>query len=434
MRSSLFVVVALLAGCARPAPPPAAVAAEKEAPKLATVKPEKKTVRRLVDQPAQNVEAFQHAPLYAKIAGYVKKLNVDIGDRVKAGQPLVELHVPEMDVELKQKEAALLQATAEVRLAESSLKAAEAALKSGTAMVTQAESGRARARAEQARAESQHERLGKVGNAVLNPETMNESRFSLEATKAARDEVEAKVMSAKASCEECAARRDKAMADVEVARARREVAEADRDHTKAMMAYRTITAPFAGVVTRRNVDVGHFVQPAGSGKPEPLVTVERVDKMRVWVLVPELEAMWVNRELQGAAPPEVRVHGDGLGGRLLKGTVARSSVALDPRTRSLRAEIDLDNAEGLLRAGMYVYASVQLERKDVWTLPLSAVRRSEGVVTCFVMENGKPVATRLQVGLEGGGLIEVLKKQQGDGWAEITGNEEVVANPPAGLK
>lgn len=434
MRSSLFIAAALIAGCMRPAPPAAVGTDEKEAPKLATVKPEKKTVRRVVDQPAQNVEAFQHAPLYAKIAGYVKKLHVDIGDRVKEGQPLVALAVPEMDVELKQKEAALMQAAAEVELARSSLKAAEAGLKSGAALVTRAESGRARAKAEQARAESQHDRLSKIGNTVLNPETMNESRFSLDAAKAARDEVEAKVIASKASCEECAAKRDKASADVEVAKAKREVAEAARDHVKAMMTYRTIVAPFAGVVTRRNVDVGHFVQPAGSGKPEPLVTVERVDKMRVWVLVPELEALWINRALGTTSSPEVRVHGEGLGGRLLKGTLARSSFALDPRTRSLRAEVDLANEEGLLRAGMYVYARIQLEREGVWTLPLSAVRKNEGVATCFVVESGKPVPTRLVIGLEGGGLVEVLKKQAGDGWADVTGSEEVVANPPTGMK
>ncbi|MFO0843841.1 MAG: biotin/lipoyl-binding protein [Gemmataceae bacterium] len=150
----------------RPATPPAAPGdAEKEAPKLATVRPQKKTVRRTGSiSRAQNVEAFQHAPLYAKIPGYVKRVHVDIGHRVRAGEPLVELDVPEMDVELKQKEAALLQATAEVELAQSSLKAAEAALKSGQAQVTlRAESGRARVRAEQARVQSQHERLSKVG-------------------------------------------------------------------------------------------------------------------------------------------------------------------------------------------------------------------------------------------------------------------------------
>src|SRR5262245_41467977 len=87
----VVVLLLFLAGCTRPTPPAATAAGEKEAPKLTTIKPEKKAVRRVVDQPAQNVEAFQQAPLYAKIAGYVKKLHVDIGARVKEGQPLVDL-------------------------------------------------------------------------------------------------------------------------------------------------------------------------------------------------------------------------------------------------------------------------------------------------------------------------------------------------------
>lgn len=437
--SSRLVIALLLfssfTGCRRPEPARGQAPAEdKGVAAVAVVKPEKKTVRRVVDQPAQNVEAFQHAPLYAKIPGYVGKLHVDIGDRVKAGQPLLDLAVPEMDIELKQKEALLLQAKAEVELAERNLDAAEASLKSGEAMVKQAESGRARARAEQMRVKSQHERLSKAGN-VVNPESITEARFALDAAAATLEEVEAKVTAAKASRDESQAKRDKAKADVEVMKARRDVAEAGRDHSRAMLAYGRITAPFTGVVTKRHVDVGHFVQPAGTpGKPEPLLTIECMDKMRVWVLVPELEALWINRQLTGTTTPEVRIHGTGLGGNLLRGTLARSSFALDPRTRTLRTEIDLDNKEGLLRAGMYVYASIRLERKNVWTLPLSAVRRNEGIVTCFRVEGGKARTMALLVGLEGGGLIEVLKKQVGEGWEEVTGKEEIIANPPAGMK
>ena len=432
-RTGLLFLLICLAGCSRGAPPPAAPTGESSAPALTTVRPQKKTVRRVVDQPAQNVEAFQQAPLHSKIAGYVSRMNVDIGDAVKANQVLVELSVPEMVLEVRQKAAALVQGEAEVKLADSSLAAAEAALKSAAAQVRQAESGRARARAELKRVESQHERLMKVGGTVLNPETLNESRFALDSAKALQDEVEAKVQSAQAARDEGRAKRDKAAADVEVARAKRDVARASRDHAEAMLEYARVKAPFDGVVTRRYVDAGHFVQPAtASSKGDPLVTVDRRDKVRVSVLVPELEALWVSRQL-GEKPLEGRVHGEGLGGRVLRGAVARSAFGLDARTRTLRAEIDLDNKEGLLRPGMYVYASIPLERAGVWALPSSSVQRSEGVVSCFTAEGGKARRLGLLVGLEGGGLVEVLKKQSGDGWADVTGEEEVVANPPAGM-
>lgn len=427
-----FGLMILVVGCTRSAPPvpPPASDATATPPKL--VKPLKKTVRRVVDQPAQNVEAFQHAPLHARIAGYVHKLHVDIGDPVKAGQVLVELSVPELDVELKQKDAMLLQAEAEVKLARSSLVAAEASLKSAAAQVKQAESGRARALAEHKRTQSQHERLEKISGTVINPESISEARFALDAARAMQDEVEAKVLSMQAQREEAQAKRDKASADVEVMQARRDVARSTRDMMKEMREYANIKAPFDGVVTRRYVDVGHFVQPAtAASKGEPLVSIDRRDKMRVFVLVPELEALWMNGLMGEKTALEARIYGEGLGGRVLKGTVARSAFALDARSRTLRTEVDLDNQEGLLRPGMYVYVSIPLERRDVWTLPVSCVRKAEGMVNAYRLVDGKPKAVPLMVGLEGGGVIEVLKKQaaSSEGWEDVTGEEEFLATP-----
>jgi RND family efflux transporter MFP subunit len=431
-----FILVTFLTGCQRfRATSPAASSSEAPtAPSIKLVRPEKKTVTRLIEQPAQNVEGFQQAPLYAKIAGYVHKLNVDIGDRVTTNQILVELSVPELDVELKQKEAMLAQADAEVQLAIKSLSAARSSVKSAAALVKQAESGRTRAKAEQQRVRSQHDRLMKVGSGVVNPETLSESQFALDAAKAQVDEVEAKVLSAQAAHDESQARCEKAEADVEVMKARRDVARASRDQVQTMIEYTRIRAPFDGIVTKRCTDIRHFVQPtSASAKGEPLVVVERSDKFRVWVLVPELEALWVNRELSGARPPAASIHGEGLSGRVLQGKLARSSFALDLKTRTLRTEIDLDNREGLLSPGMYVHARIKLERPNVWALPLSAVRKSEGTVSCFRVESGKVRTIRLLVGLEGNGLIEVRKKQSasGEGWEDLTGQEEIVASPPA---
>jgi RND family efflux transporter MFP subunit len=203
-----------------------------------------------------------------------------------------------------------------------------------------------------------------------------------------------------------------------------------------MLDYTKIKAPFDGVITKRGVDVGHFVQPASaSAKGEPLLVVDRRDKIRIFVQVPELEALWINRELSEQTVPQARIHSDGLGGRVLKGTLTRSSFALDPRTRALRVEIDFDNHDSLLRPGMYVYASIPLERKNVWTLPAAAVQKNEGMVRCFRVEAGKAKSLPLLVGLEGGGLIEVLKKQaaSGEGWEDLTGKEEILASISAGM-
>jgi RND family efflux transporter MFP subunit len=219
-------------------------------------------------------------------------------------------------------------------------------------------------------------------------------------------------------------------------KARREVARAMRDQAQVMLDYTKIRAPFDGVITKRCVDVGHFVQPASaSTKGEPLLAIDRRDKIRIFVHVPELEALWINRELAESNVPQARIHSDGLGGRVLKGTLTRSSFALDPRTRTLRAEIDFDNRDGLLRSGMFVNASIPLERKNVWTLPASALQKNEGLVRCYRVEAGKAKSLPLLVGLEGGGLVEILKKQAAasEGWDDVKGDEEILSTLPAGI-
>src|SRR5208282_6452489 len=107
---------------------PSSAAAESSAVVVSVVKPERKTIRRVVKQPGA-IQAFEQTPIYAKIAGYVRKWNVDIGARVKQGDVLAELWVPELDAELKQKEALIHQAEAELRWSKEAVAAAEADLR-----------------------------------------------------------------------------------------------------------------------------------------------------------------------------------------------------------------------------------------------------------------------------------------------------------------
>src|SRR5438093_13443881 len=99
-------VLGLAAGCNRPAAaPPAESPSGAEPTEVAVAKPQRRTVRRLIAQPGYNIKAFQQTPVYAKIPGYVKKVRFDIGDRVRKGDVLAEVWVPEIEVELKQKQA-----------------------------------------------------------------------------------------------------------------------------------------------------------------------------------------------------------------------------------------------------------------------------------------------------------------------------------------
>jgi RND family efflux transporter MFP subunit len=383
-------------GCQRPAPaatPQEQAAAPRAEATVRVVRPERKAVRHPIEQPGYNIEAFQETPLYAKITGYVQKWNVDIGDRVKKDQVLAELYVPEMAADVRQKEAAVKQAGAQVRQAEAAVLTAEAQL---------------------GRAKSQYERLSQSGRTgAISQEAVEETRLGYEAARAGLE---------------------KARADVTAAEAQKGVAEASRDSAQIMLQYAKILAPYDGVVTQRSINTGDFVQPAGTGaRGLPLYTVDQVDPVRVFVNVPGADAAWIKDG------DRVTLRLQGAGGEPFQGKVTRNARSLDPRTRTLRTEVDIPNPEGKLLPGMYVQASIVVEHRNAWTLPAAAVVTEGDQTFCFRVADGKAVRTPLQVGLRGGGLVEVLKKQvkspspgEEGRWEDVTGDEEIVADP-AGL-
>ena len=390
-------LLAMTAGCQPPsagAPQPEQPAAPKVEAAVRVIKPERKTVRHPIEQPGFNIEAYQETALYAKISGYVQKWNVDLGDRVKRDQVLAELYVPEMVVDVKQKEAAVGQAVAQIK---------------------QAEAARLAAQAQVARTKSQYERLAQSGRTgTISEESVAETRLGYEAAEAGLE---------------------KAKADIAAAEAQRQVAEAARDYAQTVLEYRRIRAPFDGVVTQRNVNQDDFIQPSSTGaKGVPLYVVDQVDPVRVFINVPGADAAWV----KDGDPVSLRLQG--AGGEPFQGKVTRNARSLDPRSRTLRTEIDLPNPDGKLLPGMYVEASIVVEHRNAWTLPAAAVVTEGDQTFCYRVADGKAVRTPLQVGLRGGGLVEVLKKQvkspspgEEGRWEDVTGDEEVVDGDPATL-
>jgi RND family efflux transporter MFP subunit len=392
-----------VAGCKQPAPE--AVGTERQLTQPATdsgaeravavTRPARQAVRHPIEQPGFNIEAFQETPLFPRITGYVGTWDpaLDIGKEVRKGQVLAELHVPERVVEVRQKEAALRQAGAQVLQARAAVLTAEAQL---------------------TRAKSQYERLARAGRGgVLDKEQVEETRLGYKAAEAGLE---------------------KARADVTAAEAQEEVAKANRDYAKTMLAYAQVRAPFAGVITARNVNVGDFVQPAGLGaKGRPLFVVSQMDPVRVFVNIPGADAAWI----KDGDPVTLRLQG--AGGGVIEGKVTRNARSLDPRARTLRTEIDLPNPEGKLLPGMYVQATILVEHRGVWTLPASAVVMEGDHVLCYRLVGGKAVRTPLQVGLRGDGLVQVLKKQvaasagEEGRWEDISGEELVVAADPEAL-
>jgi HlyD family secretion protein len=313
VRVHLWLVPLLLTGCGRTpanAPTPAP-AAGPGAPLTVTVgKPERHELRRTVEQPG-HIEAFAETPLLAKIPGFVKAVNVDIGDRVKTGDILAELFVPELEEELKQKQATVVQMVAEVEQSRKLLAAAEAHVNSAEASVVEAAAARTRSVANFERWKSESARVDNlVARGVIDVQTRDETLNQYRSAEAAKDEVEAKVRSAEAAKIESEARRDKAKSDVDVAIAKAAVARADEGRTSAMIGYTKCPAPFDGVVTARHLDVGHFLQPSGTASP--LFVVTRMDPVRIFVDVPEADAPLIRDKAEAKVRvPEITDAEDG---------------------------------------------------------------------------------------------------------------------------
>jgi len=390
---------------------------ETSALRVTTITPERKEIVRRTQQPGQ-VDAFRRAPLFTKVPGYVERFTRDIGDDVRGprydddekliehGELLAELSIPELDEQIREKDAVVGLKRAEIDQALAKIKVAEAEVKTAKARLEQALAEVDRATHEQEKWDSEYERVVKLAqNRSVNAKVVDETRNDLQAAQAASRDAAAKVEAAKAAIAESEAYVEKAVADKAAADERQRVAEADLAQTRALAEYRRIEAPFDGTISERNLDVGHFVQPAGEAQARPLFVVVQTDVVRVFVDVPEMEATLVDRG------DPASIHIQSLAGREFAGEVTRTAWALDSTSasRTLRTEIDVPNPNGALRAGMYAYVTIVLDRREnALTLPVTAIRRLESQASCFSVEESKLVEKPLKLGLSDGTNIEIV--------------------------
>jgi HlyD family secretion protein len=401
------IVLMSIAGCKKPSPPSAQTS---KLPEVTIVYPAYAALGWAVQQPG-SMEAFEETSIVPKIAGYVQKWNVDIGDGVRKGDILAQLWVPDLEADLKQRNV-------EVQQARKALEVAEAHLASTAAAVEEARAALGRARANLAFWQKHFQRISRLDNSVIDKQVKEETRNQLQSAEATAQEAEARAARAEADRQESAAVRNKDRADVAVA-------EAAQQKMQTLVDYATLIAPFDGVVTQRNINTGDFVQPPAGPPTTPLYVLHRRDLVRVFVDVPESDAV----RIKDGAPARVRV--PILQDREFDGKVRRMSYSLKRQTRTLRAEIDLPNSEDLLRSGMYAYAAIQVERSNTLTLPASAIS-TQGDVNegyqdfCYIWENGKVRRMPIKIGSRGEGRVEVLKKRGRQGWEDFSGEEKVV--------
>ncbi len=403
--AAMLAGIAMTTGCERPSgimP----THQEQAIMRVDVVGPTRHTVQRSVREPGQLL-AVETTPIHAKIAGYVRKVNADIGDEIKKGQVLAELYVPELEAELKQKSAAVEQAQAKKAHAQAAVKVALAAVTSSEAKVIEVQAGVSRVEADLTRWQQEYRRIEQLFNDRAQIGTLvDETRSKLRSSESSRDEVRAQVKSAEAAVVESRASLEQARSGAVAEASAVEVARAEVRRVDAMLGYTRIEAPYDGIITWRDVDTGHLTR-SGPDAP-PLFIAARTDMVTIVVDVPETYATEVNKG------DHVTVKLQALKGRTVEGTVTRTSWALDSKTRTLRTEIDIPNPAGKLRPGLYAYATVTVEEhKDVLTIPTTAVLTEKDKASCIVIVAGRAVRKPIETGLSDDLRTEVISGLDG---------------------
>jgi multidrug resistance efflux pump len=298
-----------------------------------------------VEQPAY-VAAYYQADLRARVAGpFIPAEGMtirDIGDRVKAGDPLVTIDVPDLKADEKQKEALVEQQEREVELANARVKIAAAAVQEATEIVALKKHDVERAEATRLFREKELARFKVLASGPspgVTPDIVDERTMYKEAAVADSLTAQAAVKQAEAQLAEAKVKLEAAQVDVKRQEAMVKVAKEDLGKARALLGFATLKAPFDGVITNRNVDPGSFVQNASTGQTEPLFTIARTDIVTVYMKVPDNYAPFVKPDCDAI------IQMNSLPGIVIRGKVTRRSESLvtPEHDRTMRVEVDLYN-------------------------------------------------------------------------------------------
>lgn len=323
-----------------------------------------------------SIQAVMEAPILARADGYLKRRLVDIGDRVTAGQLLAEVEAPELDNQVQQAKAALQQSNAALEQAMASL--------------------------EQSRA---NEQLARV----------TAQRWSNLLAKGAVSKQDNDNYQAQFQAQSASARaQERAVA---AARSNIEAAKANLDRLNQVQGYRLVRAPFAGVITLRNVDEGALI----SSGQTLLYRVAQMGTLRTYVNVPQTFADVIRPGV------EAQVTVSDLPGRIFRGKVARSSNALDPSSRTLLTEIQIPNHDGALLPGMYSEVALSIERKNP---PLiipgdTLLIRPQGTMVALLRPDQSIHFQKILVGRDFGKEVEVINGLQEGQALVVNANDSV---------
>ncbi len=306
-----------------------------------------------------NIQAVTEAPILARADGYIRRRMVDIGDRVRAGQPVAEIEAPELDDQLRQAKASLQQAQAGLDQAQANLDQGKANL--GLAKTTA----------------DRWKQLTAQG--VVSRQDNDQYQSQYQAQTAGVQALEKAI----------AAQRSTIAA-----------AEANVSRLDEMQGYRVVKAPFDGVITLRNVDAGALVTTGST----LLFRIAQTGTLRTYVNVPQTNAS----NIRTGQPAHLSV--SNLPGRSFAGTVTRTANSLDPNSRTLLVEVQVPNADGALLPGMYAQVDFSSTRSNPPVLIPSdtLIVRADGTQVAVVRPDHTVHLQMVSVGRDYGDKIEVL--------------------------
>ncbi len=382
-RTAILLILALT-GCSRRSENPQA---SSIAPESALVVPVARASRANLSNDIKltaEFQPYQEVDVMAKVSGYVKSIKVDIGDRVREGQLIATLEIPEMQDDLARASATIDAANAEVAMARDAIR----------------------------RTESQYQIAHLSFTRILDVSQKEKGLVPQQEVDEAhsRDEV---------AQEQIAEARSR----LQAAEQRTRVARTEEARVKTLLQYATINAPFAGVITKRFANTGSMIQAGTSSQSQamPLVRLAQNNVLRLVLPVPESA---VSRIHVGET---LDVHVSSLN-RTFPGRVARSTGNVQMSTRTMDTQVDVQNANFTLLPGMYAEVDLRLDsRENALSVPVDAIEGTGAAAHVFVVrEPGTIQSTAVAPGVETAQRVEIL--------SGIAEGDMVVVGRRSGLK
>jgi RND family efflux transporter MFP subunit len=333
---------------------------------------------------AGQFQPYQIVDVHPKVTGFMVRINVDIGDKVREGQVLAVLEVPELNAQLQGTQFSMQQAKDDLIRAQHEVKQAEAM---------------------HAALHADYQRL--LDTSKVQPGLIAEQEL---------DDAQGKDLSAEA-------RVDAAQAAVAAAQQHVQVAQSDNQRVQAIKNYTNVIAPIDGVIVWRYADTGALIQSGTNSNAQdiPIVRLAQSGLLRLRMPVPEDDVQYVHV----GDPIEVRV--DAIH-RSFTGKIVRFTRQVNFETRTMETEVDVENRDLSITPGMYANASLPLAQvQNAITIPVEALLLHDGKDTVAMVDSSNHVHIRaVQVGLRGSRLAEIKSGLQ-PGDRVIVGGQEKYA-------